>query len=41
MQTITVLRQLPRNNRIINPVKSAAVMASLSTPEMDARTKMD
>ena len=29
---ITVLRQLPRKIRIINPVRHAAMMASRSTP---------
>ena len=32
MHTITVLRQLPRKSRIINPVKAAAIRASRSTP---------
>ena len=41
MQTIIVLRQLPRNSRIIRPVRKAAMAASLSTPLMAARTKMD
>ena len=41
MQTITVLRQLPRNSRIINPVSTAAVTASFTTPLMDARTNSD
>ena len=38
---ITVLRQLPRKMRIINPVRQAAIVASFSTPLMDARTKID
>ena len=41
MQTIIVLRQLPRNNRIIRPVSSAAVAPSLTTPLMALRTKID
>ena len=41
MQTITVLRQLPRNSRIINPVRNAAVTASFTTPLMAARTNSD
>ena len=32
MQTITVLRQLPRKIRIIRPVRNAAVTASRTTP---------
>ena len=41
MQTITVLRQLPRNTRIIRPVRNAAVTASRTTPLMAARTNRD
>ena len=41
MQTMMVLRQLPRNSRIIRPVRKAAMTASRSTPLMAARTKMD
>ena len=41
MQTMMVLRQLPRKSRIISAVSSAAMVASLSTPMMAARTKMD
>jgi len=41
MQTITVLRQLPRNSRIISPVSAAAISASFSTPLIAARTKID
>ena len=41
MQTIRVLRQLPRNSRIIRPVRPAAISASRSTPLMEARTKTD
>ncbi len=32
MHTISVLRQLPRNSRIINPVSMAATTASFTTP---------
>src|SRR5258708_30841000 len=32
MQTINVLRQLPRKSRIMSAVSSAAMTASLSTP---------
>ena len=32
MQTISVLRQLPRNSRIIMPVRPAAIRASRNTP---------
>jgi hypothetical protein len=38
---IKVLRQLPRNSRIINPVKHAAMTASRMTPFTEPRTKMD
>ena len=38
---MTVLRQLPRKIRIINPVRHAAMTASRTTPLMEARTKMD
>ena len=41
MQTITVLRQLPRNIRIMKPVSAAAMIASRTTPSMEARTKTD
>ena len=41
IQTINVLRQLPRNNRIINAVKNAAIPASRRTSLMDVRTKID
>ena len=41
MQTISVLRQLPRNSRIISPVSNAAIAASRTTPLMDARTNSD
>ena len=32
MQTISVLRQLPRNSRITAPVRTAAISVSRSTP---------
>ena len=38
---ITVLRQLPRNNKIIKAVKAAAMRASCITPLMAALTKRD
>ena len=38
---IKVLRQLPRNRRIIAAVSRAAMRASLTTPLMAALTKMD
>ena len=38
---ISVERQLPRNSRIIVPVKSAAMIASRTTPDTAALTKMD
>ena len=41
MAMIKVLRQLPRNSRIIKPVRQAAMMASRTTPLMAARTKTD
>ena len=41
MQTINVLRQLPRNNKIISAVKQAAIAASLRTSLMDVRTNID
>ena len=39
--TISVLRQEPRNSRIISPVSPAAMAASLMTPCTLARTKTD
>ena len=39
--TISVLRQLPRNTRIMTPVSAAAMTASLITPSRAARTKTD
>ncbi len=41
IHTINVLRQLPRNSRIIMPVRAAAINASRTTPVTDARTKID
>ena len=41
MHTITVLRQLPRNNKIISAVRNAASTASCSTLPMASRTKTD
>ncbi len=38
---ISVLRQLPRNTRIISAVRHAAMSASRSTPSIDARTNSD
>ena len=38
---ISVLRQLPRNSRIINPVSAAAIAASRITPCTAASTKID
>ena len=38
---ITVLRQLPRNNRIISAVRQAAIKPSRITPCTAERTKMD
>ena len=38
---IRVLRQLPRKTRIMMAVRQAAMMASRTTPSMDARTKID
>ncbi len=40
MAMINVLRQLPRNTRIIIPVRQAATTASRMTPLIAARTKM-
>ena len=40
-QTMTVLRQLPRNSRITTPVSTAAIGASRSTPLIAERTKTD
>ncbi len=38
---ISVLRQLPRNTRIMNAVRHAAIIASRKTPLIEARTKID
>ncbi len=38
---ISVERQLPRNSKIIMPVKTAAMMASRTTAMTDAWTKPD
>ena len=38
---ISVLRQLPRNSRIMRPVSAAAITASRTTPLMAARTNID
>ena len=38
---ISVLRQLPRNSRIISAVRQAAITASRTTPLIDARTNSD
>ena len=38
---ITVLRQLPRNVRIMNAVRHAAISVSRTTPLMAPRTKID
>src|SRR2546422_4048097 len=39
--TINVLRQLPRNRRIMRPVRPAAIAPSVTTPRTAARTKSD
>ena len=41
MEMMMVLRQLPRNSRIISAVRPAAMAASRITPLMAARTKSD
>ncbi len=38
---ISVLRQLPRKIRIISAVRQAAMIASCTTPSIEARTKID
>ena len=38
---MTVLRQLPKNVRIMNAVKHAAISVSRTTPLIAPRTKMD
>jgi hypothetical protein len=39
--TTSVERQLPMNSKIITPVSSAAMIASCTTLEIDARTNTD
>ena len=41
MAMISVLRQLPRNSRIISAVRQAAIKPSRITPWIAARTKID
>ena len=41
MQTINVLRQLPRNSRITMPVRNAAISVSRTTPAIADRTNSD
>ena len=41
MAMISVLRQLPRNSRIMSAVRAAAMTASRTTPPIAARTKID
>ena len=41
MQIINVLRQLPRNSRIMIEVSDAAMIPSRTTPLSEARTKTD
>ena len=41
MAMIRVLRQLPRNSRIMSAVSSAAITASRTTPLMAPRTNTD
>ena len=38
---MTVLRQLPRNVRIMKAVRQAAISVSLTTPLIAPRTKID
>jgi hypothetical protein len=38
---MTVERQLPRNNKIITPTRAAANVASRTTPNTAAFTKID
>src|SRR2546422_2277613 len=38
---ISVLRQLPRNRRIMSAVRQAAISASRITPEIEARTRSE
>ena len=41
MAMISVLRQLPRNSRIISAVRQPAMIASCTTPSTAARTNND
>jgi hypothetical protein len=41
MVMMSVLRQLPKNNKINKPVNAPAITASRTTPEMAARTNTD
>ena len=41
IHTIIVLRQLPRNSRMTEPVRNAAISVSRSTPPMAERTNND
>ena len=41
MATINVLRQLPRNSKIMAAVNNPAIKPSIRTPLIDARTKTD
>ena len=41
IKTISVDRHEPRNNRIISPVRPAAIAPSWSTPAIDAVTSFD
>jgi len=41
VDTITMLRQLPRNTKIMSETRMDARIASRTTPEMAARTKSD
>ena len=38
-QTMSVLRQLPRNSRIMSAVSSAAIIASRTTPLIPLRAR--
>ncbi len=41
VQTMSVLRQLPRKSRIMRAVRNAAIDASRNTPKIEARTNTD
>jgi len=41
IQTIIVLRQLPRKSRITEPVRNAAISVSRKTPPIAERTNKD